>query len=259
MSRDYTQIPNLPPAVALTGVEQVEVVQSGVSRRTTTIDIAALQPGPTGPTGPDGATVPGPTGPSGVGPTGPTGATGPGGTGSVGATGPTGPTGAASSVAGPTGPTGALGGAGPTGPTGTPGAGGPTGPTGSGGPTGTGGPTGPTGGAGVASYWPVAVDFGQPSGAYTATVSFSIAGTFAANLPFYIFCTTNPTSTMSIVWKKRISGSVTTVGTLSVSTSGVITGVANSLITVAADDAFTFDVPADATAVLGISFAGTKI
>jgi hypothetical protein len=110
-----------------------------------------------------------------------------------------------------------------------------------------------------ASSWPVSVDFGQPSAAYTATVSFPIAGTFAASLPFKIFCTTNPTSTMAIVWKKRISGSTSTVGSLSVSTSGVITGVANTAITVAAGDAFTFDVPSDATAVLGISFAGTKI
>lgn len=109
-----------------------------------------------------------------------------------------------------------------------------------------------------ASKWPISVDFGQPSGAYTATVSFPIAGTFAASLPFQIFCTTNPTATMSIVWKKRISGSTTTVGSLSVSTSGVLTGVANTAITVAAGDAFTFDVPSDATAVLGISFEGTK-
>jgi len=168
MSRDYTQIPNLPPAVALTGVELLEIVQSGVSRRTTTIDVAALQPGPTGPTGPDGAATSGPTGA-----TGPTGAQGATGSGSAvpGPTGPTGPDGAASSVAGPTGPqgaqgitgptgtfgptgptgaagpsgsAGAVGATGPTGPTGSVGSGGPTGPTGSG-PTGAAGPTGPTG------------------------------------------------------------------------------------------------------------------
>jgi hypothetical protein len=113
-------------------------------------------------------------------------------------------------------------------------------------------------GGGVSTEWPVSVDFGQPASAYTATVSFPIAGTFAANLPFQIWASTNPTSTMSVVWKQRVSGSTTTVGTLSISTAGAITGVANSLITVAAGDAFTFDVPADATAVLGISFAGTK-
>lgn len=36
------QIPNLPPAIALTGVEPVEIVQDGTSRRTTTQDIADL-------------------------------------------------------------------------------------------------------------------------------------------------------------------------------------------------------------------------
>jgi len=258
MSRDYTQIPNLPLAIALTGAELLEVVQSGVSRRTTTIDVAALQPGPTGPTGPEGAVITGPTGA-----TGPTGSVGPTGTGSSapGPTGPTGPDGAASSVAGPTGPqgaqgiTGPTGGAGPTGPTGPLG---PSGSTGAVGATGAAGPTGPTGSTGVGAYWPVSVDFGQPSSAYTATVSFSISGTFAANLPFSIWCPVNPTSTMSVVWKQRVGGSTTTVGTLSISTAGAITGVANSLITVAAGDAFFFEVPADATAVVGISFTGTK-
>jgi len=71
------QIPNLPAVISLNGTEQMEVVQSGVSRRATTQQIADLQGvGPTGPTGSLG-----PTGPTGVGPTG--------------ATGPTGPTGAA--------------------------------------------------------------------------------------------------------------------------------------------------------------------
>ena len=129
------QIPNLGAAVSLNGTEQVEIVQSGESKRATTQQIADLKgvgpTGPmgiTGPTGPTGATgsastVAGPTGPSGTGPTGATGAsstvagpTGP--TGSIGLTGPTGPTGAASTVAGPTGPTGA-GTVGPTGPTGS--------------------------------------------------------------------------------------------------------------------------------------------
>ena len=36
------QIPNLPVAIALTGAEQVEIVQSGVSSRTTTQAIANL-------------------------------------------------------------------------------------------------------------------------------------------------------------------------------------------------------------------------
>lgn len=179
------QIPNLPPAIALNGTEQVELVQAGVSVRATTQEIADLKGvgptgptgtvgptgptgsmgptgnGPTGPTGPTGDT--GPTGPSGNGPTGPTGATGAASTvaGPTGPTGPTGATGAASTVPGPTGPTGAAGSAGstgPTGPTGDTGSAGPTGPTGFGvtGPTGATGPTGsigPTGpGGALASY-----------------------------------------------------------------------------------------------------------
>jgi hypothetical protein len=36
------QIPNLPVAIALTGAEQVEIVQAGVSSRTTTQAIANL-------------------------------------------------------------------------------------------------------------------------------------------------------------------------------------------------------------------------
>ena len=150
------QIPNLPVATSLSGAEQVEIVQAGVSRRTTTGAIAGLQAGPTGPTGAPGMAGPtGPTGPTGAtggrgdigatgpaGPTGPNGPTGPtGGNGSPGAVGPTGPTGAASTVAGPTGPTGSVG---LTGPQGEPGPGGPTGPTG---PLGNVGPTGPTGAA----------------------------------------------------------------------------------------------------------------
>ena len=154
------QIPNLPPAIALNGSEQLEIVQAGTSRRTTVADVAALNPSPTGPTGQTGAT--GPTGPTGgTGPTGPTGQQGPQGdvgpTGNVGATGPTGPTGAQgpNGPVGPTGDTGATGPAGPTGPTGAMGSSGPTGsvgatgPTGPTGATGNAGPTGPTGNTGV--------------------------------------------------------------------------------------------------------------
>lgn len=91
------QIPNLPAAVALNGTEQVEVVQAGVSVRTTTSQIAGLQPGPTGATGPVGA-----TGPTGV--TGPTGATG-----ATGAGGALGYYGSFYDTADQTGPTGAAG------------------------------------------------------------------------------------------------------------------------------------------------------
>ena len=147
------QIPNLPVAASLSGNEELEIVQAGVSRRTTAADIAGLGLGPTGPTGTVGPT--GPTGANGpTGPTGPTGATGANGdigpTGATGPRGPTGATGAASTVPGPTGPTGAIGSTGPTGPTGAastvPG---PTGPTGSTGPQGFRGPTGPTGATGA--------------------------------------------------------------------------------------------------------------
>lgn len=93
------QIPGLPVAISLNGTEQVEVVQSGTSRRATTLQIAGLQAGATGATGPQGA--------SGV--TGATGATGP--TGITGPSGPVGPTGAT----GPTGVTGTTGATGPTG------------------------------------------------------------------------------------------------------------------------------------------------
>ena len=153
------QIPNLPVATSLSGTEQLEIVQSGVSRRTTTGAVAGITPGPTGPTGAQGLT--GPTGPTGatgatgaqgdVGPTGASGPTGP--TGPTGATGPTGPTGGAgptgptSTVAGPTGPTGATGAQGDIGPTGVMGPQGPTGPTGA--ASSVAGPTGPTGPTGV--------------------------------------------------------------------------------------------------------------
>lgn len=40
------QIPNLPAAIALTGAEQLEIVQAGVSCRTTTQDIANLNTTP---------------------------------------------------------------------------------------------------------------------------------------------------------------------------------------------------------------------
>lgn len=57
------QITQLPVATSLNGTEEVEIVQAGVSVRTTTSDIAGLQAGPTGATGPVGPT--GPTGPTG--------------------------------------------------------------------------------------------------------------------------------------------------------------------------------------------------
>jgi hypothetical protein len=164
-----SQIPNLTPVVSLSPNAELEIVQDGVTYRTTAGAIANVSPGPTGPTG---AGPTGPTGPTGatgqIGPTGaastvqgPTGAAGP-----QGVTGPAGPTGSqgnigptGASITGPTGPTGATGAAstvpGPTGPTGLS-ITGPTGATGPGGAVGPQGlsitgPTGPTGPAGTAS------------------------------------------------------------------------------------------------------------
>jgi hypothetical protein len=91
------QITQLPVATSLDGSEEVEVVQSGTSVRTTTSDIAGLQAGPTGATGP-------------VGPTGPTGPTGPQGvTGTPGAGGALGYYGSFYDTTDQTGPTGASG------------------------------------------------------------------------------------------------------------------------------------------------------
>lgn len=157
------QIPGLPVAISLNGTEEVEVVQSGTSRRATTLQIAGLQAGATGATGPQGAT--GATGATGA--IGPTGATGPSGlvgptgvtgvTGSVGVTGATGPTGAT----GQTGVAGTNGATGATGPTGLTGATGVQGPTGVTGPT---GPTGPTGAPGPTL---------TPVGAYSLTQNYT--------------------------------------------------------------------------------------
>ena len=61
-----TTIPLLPPATAITGAEQVEVVQNGTSVRTTALAISGLAPGPQGPAGVKGDTgATGPTGPTG--------------------------------------------------------------------------------------------------------------------------------------------------------------------------------------------------
>jgi len=187
------QIPNLPAATSLSGTEQVEVVQNGVSRRATTQEIAGLQAGPTGPSG-----AAGPTGPTGIiGPTGATGATGAAGaagptgpTGTAGATGPTGPTGDASTVPGPTGPTGATG---PTGDASTvPGPTGPTGPTGTG-PTGPTGAQGPTGSGGVLGNY----------GAFYSSQSQTAA---AANTGYAITLNnTQESSGVSIVSSSRIT------------------------------------------------------
>ena len=142
------QIPNLPPAIAVTGTELIEAVQNGTSVRIAANQLAGLSPtGPTGATGPMGPgkytespTPPTPVSENLVGDRwlntdtgieyvwisdvnssqwvdtslitsqGPTGPTGP-------ANGPTGPTGPSGGPIGPTGPTGS------TGPTGTRGAG----------------------------------------------------------------------------------------------------------------------------------------
>jgi collagen type VII alpha len=205
-----TTIPQLPLATSLSGTEQLEIVQAGVSRRTTASAIAGIATGPTGPTGAQGGTGPtgtaGPTGPTGVqgtagnqGPIGPTGDTGP--TGGAGPTGPTGiqgaqgitgatgPTGAQgitgpTGSSGPIGPTGNTGPTGPTGPTGTTGAGGPTGPTGD--ASTVAGPTGPTGASGTGAGTVTSVDVSggttgltTSGGPITAGGTITIGGTLA--------------------------------------------------------------------------------
>jgi len=205
-----TTIPQLPLATSLSGTEQLEIVQAGVSRRTTASAIAGIATGPTGPTGAQGGTGPtgtvGPTGPTGVqgtagnqGPIGPTGDTGP--TGGAGPTGPTGiqgaqgitgatgPTGAQgitgpTGSSGPMGPTGNTGPTGPTGPTGTTGAGGPTGPTGD--ASTVAGPTGPTGASGTGAGTVTSVDVSggttgltTSGGPITAGGTITIGGTLA--------------------------------------------------------------------------------
>jgi len=170
-------IPMLPQAIAITGAEQLEAVQAGMSVRLTAAQIAAIG-GPKGPTGPTGPSQ-GPTGPSG-----PTGSIGP--TGATGVSGPTGPTGggptgpAGVSITGPTGPTGTAGSPGTVGPTG-PGGNGPTGPTGIGaiGPT---GPTGPTGVGAIGPTGPTGTNAG-PTGPTGPVSSFIFNQQVTATLP----------------------------------------------------------------------------
>ena len=57
------QIPNLTPAIAVNGTEQLEAVQAGATVRVTSAQIASLAPSIPGPIGPPGPT--GPTGPAG--------------------------------------------------------------------------------------------------------------------------------------------------------------------------------------------------
>ncbi len=205
-----TTIPQLPLATSLDGTEQLEIVQAGVSRRTTASAIAGIAVGPTGPTGAQGGIGPtgttGPTGPTGnqgtagnqgpvgptgdIGPTGGAGPTGPTGIqGAQGITGATGPTGAQgitgpTGSSGPIGPTGNTGPTGPTGPTGTTGAGGPTGPTGD--ASTVAGPTGPTGASGTGAGTVTSVDVSggttgltTSGGPITAGGTITIGGTLA--------------------------------------------------------------------------------
>jgi hypothetical protein len=140
------QIPNLPAAADLTGDEELEVVQSGVSVRTTTHDVATIPGGFTGAVGPDGYA---------------------GGAGVSGAGGATGVTG----VTGPTGPYGITGPTGPTGPTGQTGVTGPSGPSGLvQGATGSVGATGATGASGVnATFGDYETPFNKPASSVLAT------------------------------------------------------------------------------------------
>ena len=197
------QIPNLGAAVALNGTEQVEIVQAGESKRTTTQAIANLSIGPTGNFGPTG-----PTGPAGsTGAAGPTGSasTVAGPTGSAGAIGPTGPTGAASTVSGPTGATGA---AGPTGPQGNPG---------SNGSNGNNGATGPTGAT-------------PAIGGSNTQVQYNSSGAFAGSANFVFDGTNVGIGTTSPGYKLDVNGVVNVKDSvlLNGSTSGTTTIKANA-------------------------------
>jgi collagen type VII alpha len=204
-----TTIPQLPLATSLSGTEQLEIVQAGVSRRTTASAIAGIATGPTGPTGAQGGIGPtgtaGPTGPTGVqgtagnqGPVGPTGVTGP-----TGGTGPTGPTGiqGAQGIAGPTGPTGIQGIVGPTGATG------PTGPTGNTGPT---GPTGPTGTQGIVG----------PTGPTGATGGFGPTGPTGSGAVASVDVSGGTTGLTTTGGPIVSSGTITIGGTLAIASGG---------------------------------------
>ena len=252
-----TTIPQLPLATSLSGTEQLEIVQAGVSRRTTASAIAGIAVGPTGPTGAQGGIGPtgttGPTGPTGnqgtagnQGPVGPTGDIGP--TGGAGPTGPTGTqgaqgvTGPGSSVAGPTGPTGSTGAAstvpgptGPTGPTGTTGAGGPTGPTGD--ASTVAGPTGPTGASGIGAGTVTSVDVSggttgltTSGGPITAGGTITIGGTLAiASGGTGATTAPNALTNLGAYPATNPAGYTTNVGTVtSVSGAGSVSGLSLS-------------------------------
>ena len=256
-----TTIPQLPLATSLSGTEQLEIVQAGVSRRTTASAIAGIAVGPTGPTGAQGGIGPtgttGPTGPTGnqgtagnqgpvgptgdIGPTGGAGPTGPtgiqGAQGITGATGPTGiqgitgPTGSS----GPMGPTGNTGPTGPTGPTGTTGAGGPTGPTGD--ASTVAGPTGPTGASGTGAGTVTSVDVSggttgltTSGGPITAGGTITIAGTLAvASGGTGATTAPNALTNLGAYPTTNPAGYTTNVGTVtSVSGAGSVSGLSLS-------------------------------
>ena len=256
-----TTIPQLPLATSLSGTEQLEIVQAGVSRRTTASAIAGIAVGPTGPTGAQGGIGPtgttGPTGPTGnqgtagnQGPIGPTGDTGP--TGGAGPTGPTGiqgaqgitgatgPTGiqgitGPTGSSGPIGPTGNTGPTGPTGPTGTTGAGGPTGPTGD--ASTVAGPTGPTGASGTGAGTVTSVDVSggttgltTSGGPITAGGTITIGGTLAiASGGTGATTAPNALTNLGAYPATNPAGYTTNVGTVtSVSGAGSVSGLSLS-------------------------------
>lgn len=256
-----TTIPQLPLATSLDGTEQLEIVQAGISRRTTASAIAGIAVGPTGPTGAQGGIGPtgttGPTGPTGnqgtagnQGPIGPTGDTGP--TGGAGPTGPTGiqgaqgitgatgPTGiqgitGPTGSSGPIGPTGNTGPTGPTGPTGTTGAGGPTGPTGD--ASTVAGPTGPTGASGTGAGTVTSVDVSggttgltTSGGPITAGGTITIGGTLAiASGGTGATTAPNALTNLGAYPATNPAGYTTNVGTVtSVSGAGSVSGLSLS-------------------------------
>ena len=175
---------------------------------------------PVSPTGPTGMT--GPTGPTGI--TGPTGYTGP--TGMTGTTGPT----------GPTGYTGPLG----TGPTGNTGAAstvtGPTGPTGITGPTGT--------VSSITRTLEYAI-LGVPPPSQVYQITITESGTLTANASGAqgTVVTANPTATWYWPLATVHSGTVTTQGTVTISTGGAFTWPTFSGVALASGDSVRFTAP----------------
>lgn len=107
---------------------------------------------------------------------------------------------------------------------------------------------------------PLQIDLGQPAVAFKVVIPFAVAETVPANLVWMVTCSVNPGADMTIVWKKKISGSITTIGNIVIASSNCgVTNPGNTTFNlVAAGDGMILEVPADASAILGISAVLTK-